>query len=470
MEMQKNTEISVNEVKQLIFSKVKSLFDTQNRIKENAWKSDLLKCIIDELKTKNLNEIYTDRIGISMQIEAIYDDSSIYIDEFYSCILECLNEGNKHSLTSFVKKLENTFEEYQMYLKLDSKNDFSMIPQYLKINKRLKYRQYITSDQLDKIINLLKEYRYDKIDIVILCEKIHLYNNNLYKIKDKSISKYDVLNMIRTVYEWFPDITISVQKDNQLNQLVDNLYDLIVKFKDENELILSNLPVYDQNIYSEKEYKKLYYDLMKKIQNEIYSNVKLIEDEDFYFDIDCKESIIKEYQQYLELYLVCRNYFENELEKQNELLDDNIIAVDNKVPKVNVLFSKSGDSTYFENDLKNVPEEYYDKVIYLLNVKKYGETTQVEDKQLLNHKKFKQFRELRDDQIRIIYKSIGQNSIIILGIGVKKADSDRVMYNRLTSRPIEVNIDNLSEELDIANETFDRIIDYCDKNHRKGNR
>ena len=80
----------------------------------------------------------------------------------------------------------------------------------------------------------------------------------------------------------------------------------------------------------------------------------------------------------------------------------------------------SNDMSYIERDLKTVPEEYYDKIKELLLQKRYGLTKKTNDKQLINNEKLKQFRELKEDQIRIIYRNSYNNSIIILGVGVKK--------------------------------------------------
>ena len=66
--------------------------------------------------------------------------------------------------------------------------------------------------------------------------------------------------------------------------------------------------------------------------------------------------------------------------------------------------------------------------------------------------------------------SVAFSSIVVLGVGVKKSDNDRVLYKRCTSRPININLENFDEELTKANETFEQIQNYCLENHRKGTR
>ena len=124
--------------------------------------------------------------------------------------------------------------------------------------------------------------------------------------------------------------------------------------------------------------------------------------------------------------------------------------------------------SYIERDLKTVPEEYYDKIKELLLQKRYGLTKKTNDKQLINNEKLKQFRELKEDQIRIIYRNSYNNSIIILGVGVKKSDVDRNLYDRLAKRNNFVNDNTL--KLNDDSKTLEKVLEICNQNKRKGNR
>lgn len=136
--------------------------------------------------------------------------------------------------------------------------------------------------------------------------------------------------------------------------------------------------------------------------------------------------------------------------------------------KTNFFFSMSNDISYLERDLKTVPEEYYNKIVDLLLKKRYGDTNANTDKQLVNNSKLKQFRELRSDQVRILYKNLNNNSIIILGVGVKKEDNDRNLYDRLARRPdyIDENLLKVGDD----DKTLERVLEICNQNKRKGNR
>jgi len=84
----------------------------------------------------------------------------------------------------------------------------------------------------------------------------------------------------------------------------------------------------------------------------------------------------------------------------------------------------------------------------------------------VNNSAFKGYRELRDDQVRIIYKNLFDNIIVIYGVGVKKSDNDIPMYTRLTSRPLP----NLTDGSYDDSVKYGEIIEYLKNNRRKGNR
>ena len=63
---------------------------------------------------------------------------------------------------------------------------------------------------------------------------------------------------------------------------------------------------------------------------------------------------------------------------------------------------------------------------------------------------------------------MNNNSIIILGVGVKKEDNDRNLYDRLARRPdyIDENLLKVGDD----DKTLERVLEICNQNKRKGNR
>lgn len=466
-----NNKLSVNYLKELFYFEVKRLFTIQDKIKDSKWKYELLRNLIEQLNNSSLEDIYNNRLIICMQLETIFENSDIYIDKFLSSLMKSINEKNKHLFFSeFVSKLNLRKLKLEVEMDLDKSNDFSVIPLYIRINKKLKFRQFIDEKELKIIASFLKNKKFDSLEIVKLCEKINVYNNSLHKPKVSTSEKFAVLNILNIGYEKFPNIILSMEKNNQINTLVNNLYEMSKEFIKDLEVVKLQLPKFDSNIYSDKEYLKIYYDYMKKLQLEIYDLIDLFKDENFYFDEESKNLILNEYGELMNLYYSVQDFFESQLSQKNEeIINIEEKQLDNQ-PKVHILFSMADNNSYLENDLKNIPEEYYDKIKNLLLKKEYGILSPNEDKQLLNHKRFKQYRELRHDQVRIVYRNIGNDSIIVLGAGVKKSDNDKVLYSRCCSRPITVELDNFNEELRTANTTFERIQVYCAEKSRKGTR
>lgn len=124
--------------------------------------------------------------------------------------------------------------------------------------------------------------------------------------------------------------------------------------------------------------------------------------------------------------------------------------------------------------MKNFPNEYYERVSRLLNGKKKDSLTPTEDKSFSTiNAKLKDYSELRDDQVRIIYKHVGNNNYLILGAYVKKVDN----LNRLNvtvvgrDRSIDyLNPEILSDALSNATEVEARIANLVENYGRKGNR
>lgn len=82
-------------------------------------------------------------------------------------------------------------------------------------------------------------------------------------------------------------------------------------------------------------------------------------------------------------------------------------------------------------------------------------------------------KELRSDQIRIIYKQISANNYLILGVGVKKSDNDLNMYFSIANRNQTIDLSNekaMLENIEIKDQVEEHLSEYIKTNARKGNR
>ena len=58
------------------------------------------------------------------------------------------------------------------------------------------------------------------------------------------------------------------------------------------------------------------------------------------------------------------------------------------------------------------------------------------------------FIEIKDDQIRIVFKPLGNNNYSVMGAFIKKDDNDRPTYNQMFRRPIAIINDEYREKFD----------------------
>lgn len=148
---------------------------------------------------------------------------------------------------------------------------------------------------------------------------------------------------------------------------------------------------------------------------------------------------------------------------------DKINLKDMTLPTVNnILYAKTkNNKIYIMDDINKISEENLLKVKILLNKLRTNTLSGNESKALIENKKLKGYRELRKDQIRIVYLHLGNNNCLIIGVGTKKADNDLNFYNKMVEREASLKIEDYAKEADKITE---KINSYVKKNQRKGSR
>ena len=206
----------------------------------------------------------------------------------------------------------------------------------------------------------------------------------------------------------------------------------------------------------------------------MFEQLENIQDKDFFMDLNTKKEIIFDFNKYKNLYLFVRNFYDQIFDKMmeeirlksnetEEILEENI----NKI-----LFLKNdSDEAFIMKDLEKTNPEYLPKVAKLLKDKKAGYTVDQKntDKQIISNDRLRQFRELKDDQIRIIYRYLSDNKVLIIGCGTKKDNVDYKMLNKMADRYNKYYNEALLEHyIEESDKDFDQCIEYCDDNKRKG--
>ena len=120
----------------------------------------------------------------------------------------------------------------------------------------------------------------------------------------------------------------------------------------------------------------------------------------------------------------------------------------------------------------SVPHEYYERVYELINGFKKNTLRRKEVASFTSvDRSMASFFELRDDQIRIIFYSLGNNNYVIVGVLVKKKDNDLNAYNKMANRNKNIDIsdeEKYQKELLKAKEVEKRYLRFIEENKRKG--
>lgn len=200
--------------------------------------------------------------------------------------------------------------------------------------------------------------------------------------------------------------------------------------------------------------------MIKKIQSEIMNLISLIKDKDFYVDKTLKQEIIKDYQKVITRYVNFRNQYFNIIKKDDDL------AIKNEAK---IIFAQdSNGKPYFLKDLKSVNKEYLGKVLELIESLKNGTLTNKIIEGFTS--RYKDFRKLKYDQIRIVIHPINTSLYCIMGVGVKKENSGEALYKTLCGRKYPTDGTKYEDYIKDGEQTLNCVVDYINENKRKGNR
>ena len=122
--------------------------------------------------------------------------------------------------------------------------------------------------------------------------------------------------------------------------------------------------------------------------------------------------------------------------------------------------------------MDNVPYEYYNTALELINNFINGQSANGEVKHLKKDGNSVGFMELRSDQVRIVFKHIKDNIYNIIGAFAKKTNNDTTMYQTMLSRmlPDISTEEKLSKQLEIGELTNKQLNELLLTKGRKGTR
>lgn len=484
------------EDKKIVLLKIllKKKIDTLKKDGYNYKLSNQVEClneIISIMESNDLDYIASNIMQISLNLSAIYDnEEALKIEMVLRGLLRdtLKYKGNPLFKEEYIKssrKLRGIYYRFRNErVILNNKNIElrNMLNKYEKYVYKLNYGQRFGKEQIKDIQEFLEKEGINKKVSILILESLFtrnneivnstprefmnskIYKDKLYKLLNIGFEKYDTRIKNYSNEKELSDMDVLI---NNTIECWDKYYEMFDT--DDFGCQLPTLETYDKfKLYN------FYVLFMEKLQNKMLEQLENIQDKDFFMDLNTKKEIIFDFNKYKNLYLFVRNFYDQIFDKMmeeirlksnetEEILEENV----NKI-----LFLKNdSDEAFIMKDLQKTNPEYLPKVAKLLKDKKAGYTVDQKntDKQIVSNDKFKQFRELKDDQIRIVYRYLSDNKVLIIGCGTKKDNVDYKMLNKMADRYNKYyNEALLKHYIEESDKDFNESIEFCENNKRKG--
>ncbi|MDD6272221.1 MAG: hypothetical protein PUA90_01725 [bacterium] len=404
--------------------------------------------LIDILENK---EIHNHKLEITILLSAIYGNNSEYERMFYKCLYDedIKNQFQNQLKIDMLEQVEG-FSDLEekvkqgKYLAIASnriKTSFKFnVPFYIK---KIDGKRMISDEQSAKRII---QYFANKGDIT---KKEELLYINEIEIHNRLITEQNSLekNYTNHLYSRIPNIlnmgfqqldTVLIDDKNKttLRNLSKQIYDHIIK--DPNRII-DIFEEYKDAVMNEEEYKYVILKVLHFIEDNLIAAYELLLDENIYRNRFQRNIIIDDYYKELDVYIKLRKYYDNIMLEENVIKEEDITEEelgDTNEQKQLFFSTNSSGKAKVLSDMKDIPEEYYETVLYLINGFRNNTLSRSEMKILRNDKMMDKCIELRYDQIRVILKPIKNNIYAVLGLFVKKNNNDVRCYHSIANRDI----------------------------------
>ena len=458
--------------KDIIFAEIRKYEYLINKDKEYTNKIQMLEDVINILKS-DIQTLEDNLGGLEFLISAILSEqeskkcyknlSNYFYAQKYSNDERYLLQCQKSYLITF-KYLEDLLESLRLEKEI---NEASLIRKkdkvqsYKIIYKLINNSGFLNTNLIDNFKNLMLSYGYDNIQIVKTLEK---FNINFAKHRDDKTPNYTVINMLDKEYVKYDIAAIeNYLYEEKLNPQINSLYDSLRKYGFDETLPF--LPKYNDENITLEEFDYLFKNIINKLIDDLRECVLDISNIDMYKEL--KLSIIEEYNKALGLYNILLRYYKEERSSLEKHINS-VKSVEETVNNLIYFYPTQSQKSYIENDLKNIPEEFYYDVMKLLNNLKKNNLNSNNSKRFNGNKKLKKFLELRDDQLRIMCRKISDNNYSILGIFQKQDDNDVTKYLSLAGRyPNNVDYEQFLQK---SEGTEERLFEYLRDNMRKSSR
>ena len=421
----------------------------------------LLKEVLSYLN-EDYDIIFENRLKIELLLQEIFQNDSyvnIFINRLYSKDIKSINDFKNilyEQMQNDLQKSAILKENIKVY-----SNFYNSCKIFLLSSKRNAAVSKKVTEDIKQILILIKnEYHISDKDLAIYFNELNFYSQKIKAFDEKQI------NFINELYLKIPTIVnmgfevisfedINPNRKNILDSCADYIKDQIDRL--DKEEIISFITEYSKDFEDEKEKSYLYQKLMEILQEELLTYYSFILDTSMSRSNEERKMLTEDYFKVLNIYTNVRDYYEKTFNKEIVIEDallplkeENVLIY--STSKVNPLNAK------IISDLKDIPEEYYENIINLINGFKYGTLPNGSIKMLKNNENLKDVFEIKGYQTRILFKQVKDNIYCILGMFNKKSDNDVKSYKTIGKRDIPKNIE-LSIEIapEIETELFNKL-------------
>lgn len=415
---------------------------------------DLLR-LLEDRDTIDDNILY-----VPLLLTTIYKND-IYLDRFYS-LLPHLKDSKEHrkEYKLLVNKIYQDYLENEKTIEsLDAqiKRNKFLISTAKRVRYNLRFNLPITEYKYDitNVKTILEYYatigEISNKELLLLINEIEMYNCRVLSDKNKSTKETeykktfynDVPNILNAGYQKHDEVEVLSDRKPMLDKFVKEIISCIEQL--DKQAIIENIESYQKYKIDDNEFNYILIKLLDNYQDELYTLYEILSDKDVFLRIKDRLEVIRDYYKKLDIYLFLRNYYESVNEYKEEETEEepeeeiNEETSSKDIEPRRLIYALSPNNSLkvrLLTDMNDIPKEYYEKIEKLLEDFKYKKRDKSRIKTLKGRMNGKIIAELKDDQIRIIYKQIDENTFIIIGVFVKKDDNVLKKYNEIRNRAI----------------------------------
>lgn len=426
-----------------------------------------------------LNTLYDDNMYAEFYKKLLNKDIELRNKEINKFIIEIKKDYNK--LVKEVERLHSTIKNSQNIV-----SSANRVILCIRQNLPILYAKYDIEAVKSILDYFLTEGRITNKENLLYINEIEQYNRKIGtkdNNKERAYSEAlynEIPNILNAGYEYYQVPSLPQKRAKTLDKYIDNVF--VVKDNDLNnsfdvEDIMSLIKEYRNYGLTNDEYEYIMVGILNRSIEDLYEHYQLILDKDIYQNRNQRLELINLYCDELKFYLTVRKYYDEVLEEF--LQDEKVIEADlaEDIPDVRrVIYATSEvnpTKAKIISDMEDVPKEYYQDVYDLIMKFKKGNLAHGECKSLTNNNsKISSCRELKDDQIRIIFRHIQDNVYAIMGVSTKKDDNDVKMYRNMSRRkpPVIKNDTDLELQLALSEKIDEELEELVSTKARRGNR